>query len=88
VDSPGRAGFWLYAAGTTTTKAVGQSDTTISVVDTTRFSLKRGLYHNRSDDICLAPLGSDGKPDFTKSEQVVLTGIDSTAGTLTVRRAQ
>lgn len=44
------------------------------------------LLKPRPDDICLYTLKADGTPDWDSSEQVILTGIDEKAGTITVQR--
>ena len=82
------AGFWLHKAGTTLTQPCAATDTTLFVGATTCFTLQAGYQNNRGDDICIAAMGSNGQADFTSAEQVILTGINATAGTIAVQRGQ
>lgn len=81
-------GYWLYAAGTSLWTSVTASDTTLRVADPTVFRLGNGRGGTRSADVVVAPRGSDGRPDFSRAEQVVVTAVDRDTGTLTVLRGQ
>ena len=85
------AGHWLYFNGAQvlTDVAATSVDTTIRVSDAALFNLSP-YFTNRSipDDIGLCALGSDGKPDWSRAEQVRLKAIDPKAGTITVERGQ
>jgi hypothetical protein len=80
------AGWWLYRLGSKLTSAVGPDDTVLKVVSTGRFQLRTDAFGHAGDDIVLAEMGADGKPDFSAAEQVRLTALDATAKTLTVKR--
>ncbi len=82
------AGHWLYYKGTTLTHRVGASLSRVKlhVKDTSVFSLRRhgpGV----ADDIAIAPVGMDGKTDWTRAEQVRLRSINDRKKTITVERA-
>jgi hypothetical protein len=80
------AGHWFYYKGTNLTRQVDASpDTTLlHVEDTSVFSLDRGV--GVGDDIAIAPVGDDGKPDWGSAEQARLEEIDAENETITVER--
>lgn len=82
------AGWWLYRAGSVLTSAVEPEDTVFQVASTSRFRLNADRYGHVGDDVVIAPMDADGRPDFTLAEQLRLYGIDTTTNSLTVLRGQ
>jgi hypothetical protein len=82
------AGHWLYHNGVTLTAGVpaAAGETTLHVSDATPFEVGGGRYRNSNDDLGLCMLGPDGRPDWSRSEQVQLLALDRRAKTLRVRR--
>lgn len=80
------AGWWLYRVGSVLSTAVNPGDTVLKVASTTRFQLKPDAFDNVGDDVVIAPMGGNGKPDFSAAEQVRVTAIDKTTNELTVLR--
>jgi len=82
------AGHWLYYNGATILSDVpaeeGQSE--IRVSDPRLFFVNVGRYRNKNDDIGLCELTPDGRPEWSRSEQVQLIGVDVKKRTITVRR--
>lgn len=81
-------GHWLYYRGTKLTLPVGadsSATSTLHVASTSVFSLRR-YRGGPSDDIAIAAVGTDGKPDWSRAEQVRLKSIDATNRTITVER--
>jgi hypothetical protein len=82
------AGHWLYYEGTKLTQLLGTASSataTLHVADTSVFSMKR-YREGPADDIAIAVVGTDGKPDWNRVEQVRLKSIDTTRRTITVER--
>ncbi|MBX7211515.1 MAG: hypothetical protein K1X78_24630 [Verrucomicrobiaceae bacterium] len=87
------AGHWLYYNGGAISSDVpaASDDTEIRVSKARMFRLNAGREHDVSEDIGLCELGADGKPDWSKSEQVKLLEVKverGGAGIIKVRRAQ
>ncbi|CAN5175136.1 hypothetical protein BH20ACT5_BH20ACT5_13770 [soil metagenome] len=82
------AGWWLYRAGSVLTAPVGPEDTVFDVSSTSPFRLRADTNGDPGDDIVIAAMGPDGKPDFTTAEQVRLSGKSKSASTLTVLRGR
>lgn len=82
------AGDWLHFAGATVTTAVAVTDTVLSVDDASGFSAPTDPFGNVGADLVLAARTSDGKPDWSRAEQVIVTAVDQVNRTLTVERAQ
>ena len=82
------AGHWIYKVGTSLTRAAAENgdDIVLYVDDPTIFSTEVGRYGDRGDDVGIAHVGEDGKPDWQFAEQVKLVSVDHEAGTLTVER--
>ena len=82
------AGHWLYYNGTTITADVPADAgvTEIAVADPTLFVVNMGRYRDKNEDIGLCVLGADGKPDWSRSEQVQLVSIDRRGKRIRVRR--
>ncbi|MCA1729040.1 MAG: twin-arginine translocation signal domain-containing protein [Actinobacteria bacterium] len=80
------AGHWLYYEGTSLTRKVdaSASATVLYVADTSVFSLDR--VEGAGEDVVIAPVGDDGKPDWDSAEQVRLEEIDDENETITVER--
>ena len=86
-------GHWLYFNGATVNSDLsaqpGEMD--IAVSDARLFKTNIGRYKNSNEDIGLCEIGADGKPDWSKAEQVQLLTVQiqrGGAGILRVRRAQ
>lgn len=81
------AGHWLHYAGTNSTRQVdaNSSATVLHVADTSVFSLDR--VEGVGDDVAIAPVGDDGKPDWGSAEQMKLEEIDAENETITVERS-
>ncbi|MFW5692822.1 MAG: hypothetical protein ACOCWL_01265 [Thermoguttaceae bacterium] len=82
------AGHWLYYNGAVLLDDVPaeSGETDLRVSDTRLFLTQVGRYRDRNEDIGLCMLDTDGKPDWTRSEQVELVSVDHRAGTIRVRR--
>ncbi len=80
------AGHWLHYAGTNLVREVDADPdvTVLHVADTSVFTLDRA--QGVGDDVALAPIGDDGKPDWGSVEQVRLEEIDAENETITVER--
>jgi hypothetical protein len=80
------AGHWLYYAGTNLVREVDADphSTILHVAATSVFTLDRA--QGVSDDVVIAPIGADGKPDWKSAEQVRLEEIDAENETITVER--
>jgi hypothetical protein len=78
------AGHWLYYAGTNLTEEVDGSSSAnvLSVADTSVFSLDRGT--GLPDDLAIAPIREDGKPDWGYAEQIKVKDVDAEKATITV----
>lgn len=83
------AGWWLHRAGSSLTAPIGSADTVLRVASTTPFNAtKRDANGIAGDDIVLAPMGANGKPNFTLAEQVRLSSINRADSSLTVIRGR
>jgi hypothetical protein len=83
------AGHWLYTNGAAVLSDIPDDHNGVSEVrvsDTSLFTLYTGRFFDRGEDIGICDLDDDGKPDWRRSEQVQLVGIDPDRGTITVRR--
>lgn len=80
------AGWWLYRAGSVLTSAVEPEDTVFKVASTRPFRLRPDANGAVGDDLVVAPMGPDDRPDFSASEQVRLAGINNRDRSLTVLR--
>ena len=82
------AGHWLYYNGTSITSDVPAEAgvTEIEVADPTLFVVNMGRYRDRNEDIGLCVLDDDGKPDWSRSEQVQLVSVDRRTRRVRVRR--
>jgi hypothetical protein len=82
------AGHWLYAAGTHLTQDVDADNGTavLHVADPAIFHLGIGRFDDQNDDIGVAIVSDDGKPDWRQAEQVKLVAIDHARRTITVAR--
>ncbi len=80
------AGHWLYRAGTHLTKPVAAGETVLHVKDTSMFQTEYGKRRELHDDIGLAMVGTDGKPDWMRAEQVRLVSVNAAKKTITVQR--
>ncbi|QNN23748.1 hypothetical protein HED60_16210 [Planctomycetales bacterium ZRK34] len=85
------AGHWVYYNGATIEADVPAEPgpdglTKIKVSDARLFVVNQGRYKNSNDDIGLCALGDDGKPDWSRSEQVQLVSVDRKAGLIVVKR--
>ena len=83
------AGHWLYTNGAIVESEVPDDFNgvcEIKVSDTSLFTLWTGRFFDRGEDLGLCDLDDSGKPDWNRSEQVQLVGIDHRAGTIAIRR--
>jgi len=80
------AGHWLHYAGTDLVREVeaDPNATVLHVADTSVFRLDRA--QGVGDDVAIAPIGDDGKPDWESVEQVRLEEVDAENETITVER--
>lgn len=82
------AGWWLYREGGVLRASADPQDTVLHVDSTSNFKLRSDLEGHIGDDLVIAPMGADDRPDFTKAEHLRLTEIDEGTHRLTVRRGQ
>lgn len=82
------AGHWLYFNGTAITADVPavEGECELPVADPTLFRINMGRYQDKNEDIGLCLLDAEGRPDWSRSEQVELLGIDLERKVLRVRR--
>ena len=83
------AGHWLYYEGCTVTDAVaaepGEAVLKVPRPELFRCGIGRlGMQSN--EDVGLCALGEDGRPDWSRAEQLQLLATDLDAGTITVGR--
>ena len=84
---------WLYYNGATLTRdlhaAEGEAD--VEVTDVRLFRTGVGRYGSSKEDVGLCELAANGRPDWSKAEQVKLLAVTKgkgNAGTIRVQRAQ
>lgn len=87
------AGHWLYYNGATIDGDVPASDgeTEIHVSKARLFRLNAGREHDVNEDIGICEVDANGRPDWSKSEQVKLLDVKverGGAGIIKVQRAQ
>ncbi|RKY22837.1 MAG: hypothetical protein DRP79_10135, partial [Planctomycetota bacterium] len=82
------AGHWLYYNGCLITKDLPaeEGESIIHVEDTSLFRTQMGRYGDKNEDLGICAIGSDGKPDWSVSEQVELLDINHEQRTLRVKR--
>ncbi|MBI5396557.1 MAG: hypothetical protein HZA91_14780 [Verrucomicrobia bacterium] len=82
------AGHWLYFNGCRVTADVPAQpgEAVITIEDPSLFRVNMGRYGDKNEDIGLCALGDDGKPDWSRSEQLELLAVDAKAKTLRVKR--
>jgi hypothetical protein len=82
------AGHWLYHNGATILGDVPAADgeTEIKVDDPRLFQTDMGRYRWSNEDIGLCMLDAQGRPDWTRCEQVQLVSVDQQRGVIRVRR--
>jgi len=83
-------GHLLYQPGTVITQAIGTEDTTI-VVENAALLVKNNQRLQQISQkvpfaLILYPLGTDGKPDWSRAEHLILEAVDGQK--LTVQRGQ
>jgi hypothetical protein len=83
------AGHWLYFNGCRVTADVPAQpgEAVIAVENPELFRTQMGRYGDKNEDVGLCALGADGKPDWSRSEQLELLAVDAKAKTLRVKRA-
>lgn len=83
------AGHWIYFNGTTLTADVPAVDgeCELPVADPTLFRTAMGRYQDKNEDIGLCLLAANGRPDWSRAEQVELLSVDLERKVLRVRRA-
>lgn len=87
------AGHWLYYNGAAIESDVPATggETEFHVSNARLFRLNAGREHDVNEDIGLCELGADGRPDWSKCEQVKLLDVKierGGAGLIKVQRAQ
>lgn len=82
------AGDWLHFAGATVVTAVGVDDTVLTVDAASAFSAPTDAFGNVGADLVLTARTPDGAPDWSRTEQLVVTAVDQDSRTLTVVRGQ
>ena len=82
------SGHWIYFNGCTICSDVParQGEMDIHVEDPSLFKTGIGRYRNKNEDIGLCLLDSNGKPDWSQSEQVQLVAVDRKKKTIRVKR--
>ena len=82
------AGHWLYFNGCRVTADVPAQggESVLQIEDASLFRMNMGRYGDKNEDLCICVLGADGKPDWSRSEQLELLAVDAKAKTLRVRR--
>ena len=82
------AGHWLYFNGCRVTDDVPAQpgECALHVEDPRLFRVNMGRFGDKNEDLGLCALGADGKPDWSRSEQLELLAVDAEARTLRVRR--
>ncbi|MDX9981552.1 MAG: hypothetical protein RBU25_16130 [Lentisphaeria bacterium] len=82
------AGHWIYYNGTTLAADVpavsGECD--LPVADPSLFRTSMGRYQDKNEDIGLCLLDAEGRPDWSRAEQVELLAVDLERKVLRVRR--
>jgi hypothetical protein len=81
-------GHWLYFNGCRLTSDLPAQggEAVLSVENPEWFRTGTGRYGDKNEDLGICVLGADGKPDWSRSEQLELLAVDATAKTLRVRR--
>jgi len=84
------AGHWLHYEGCLTESAIGAAaagaESEIRVADPRLFRVGIGRYDDAGEDLAICGLGPDGRPDWSRVEQVELLAVDRGARTIRVRR--
>lgn len=82
------AGHWVYFNGAKILADVAaeEGETDIRVDKPNLFKVNMGRYRSRNEDIGLCAIDADGKPDWSRSEQVQLFSVDARNKTIRVRR--
>ena len=82
------AGHWIYYNGTRILEDVPahEGETDLRVEDARLFRVQTGRYRNRNEDLGLCELDGEGRPDWSRSEQVQLVSIDAPRNVIRVRR--
>ena len=84
------AGHWLHYQGCRGESAIPAAapgaETEIRVTDPRLFRVSMGRYGDANEDIAICGLRPDGRPDWSRVEQVELLAVDRGARTIRVRR--
>lgn len=83
------AGHWLYFNGCSLTEALPAEpgEAVLRVEDARLFRTGVGRYGGiKNEDVGVCARGADGRPDWSRSEQLELLATDEDANTITVRR--
>jgi hypothetical protein len=83
------AGHWLYGAGAQVTADVParEGESEIRVDRPELFQVGIGRYRTSNDDVGLCELTAQGRPDWSRAEQVQLLAVDVQRKAIRVRRA-
>ena len=81
-------GHWLYVNGCKTLAKIEAEPgrTVVRVEDPSLFLLDAGYTQDRDEDLGLCAVDANGKPDWNRSEQVIVRAVDLEAGTVTLER--
>lgn len=84
------AGHWLHYEGCRSQSAIpaaaAGAQTEIRVADPRLFRVSMGRTGDSNEDIAISGLRADGRPDWSRVEQVELLAVDPAARTIRVRR--
>jgi hypothetical protein len=82
------AGHWLYLNGCRLTEDLPEESgvSTVKVKDPSLFRMNMGRFGDKNEDLGLCILDEKGRPDWSRSEQVQLLGVDKKAKAITIQR--
>ena len=82
------AGHWLYLNGCRLTEDLPAESgvSTVKVENPALFKKNMGRFGDKNEDLGLCRLDEQGRPDWSRSEQVQLMGINRAKKTITIQR--
>ena len=82
------AGHWLYHNGAAIVSDIRAEDgaTDVRVSNTGLFKTNTGRYRDKNEDVGICMLDANGRPDWSRSEQVRLISVDHDRGVIRIRR--
>ena len=86
--APYFAGHWLYLNGCRLAEELPAESgiSTVKVDDPTLFKTNMGRFNDKNEDLGFCMLDENGRPDWARSEQVELLGVDPAKKTITIQR--